>query len=88
MHLCLDRRSFLRVAATAAGVLLVTIYADVDLATAPGESFIPNGFIRIDPDGTIVIFQKSPDMGQGVKTAMPMIVADELDADWSRVRVA
>jgi CO/xanthine dehydrogenase Mo-binding subunit len=84
----LDRRSFLQASLTAAGGLLVSVYVDLDPNTLAGaEPFVPNGFVRIDPDGTVTIYQKSPDMGQGVKTAMPMIVADELDADWSRVRV-
>jgi isoquinoline 1-oxidoreductase beta subunit len=53
----------------------------------PGAAFVPNAFLRIDGDGAVTIWATSPDMGQGVKTAFAMIVAEELEADWSRVRV-
>jgi isoquinoline 1-oxidoreductase beta subunit len=51
------------------------------------ENLTFNPFILISPDGTITIFSPNPEVGQGIKTAMPMVVAEELDADWSKVKV-
>ena len=82
----IDRRSFLRVGGTAAGGLLVGYYVG-DRAAVAQQSFRPNGYVRIDPDGTITLWSKNPDMGQGVKTSLPMMIAEELDVDWDRVRV-
>src|SRR5439155_605005 len=54
----------------------------------PPEPFKPNAWIEIGPDGAVTIWTGRSEMGQGVRTAMPMIVAEELEADWPRVRVA
>ena len=63
-------------------------------ATAYGAAAMPHGtvnapsaFISIAKDGTVTIVCHRAEMGQGVRTGMPQIVADELEADWSRVRV-
>ena len=48
----------------------------------------PLAFVSIAPDGTVTIVCHRSEMGQGVRTGMPLIVADELEADWSRVKVA
>lgn len=73
------RRDFLRIAATAAGGMLIC---------SAVEPWQPNPYIRLEPDGTVTIWSKEPEIGQGVKTSLPMIVADEMDADWARVTVA
>ena len=82
----LSRRSFLKWSATAGGGLLLALYVR-PAVPAGADSFAPGAFIRIDPDGTVTLWSKNPDMGQGVKTSMPMILAEELDADWTRVKV-
>lgn len=89
-HLLLSRRTFLRASATAAGGLLVSLYLDLPLeAQEPGppapKIYPPAAFVDIQPDGKIVIQVNRLEFGQGVQTALPMILADELDADWSQV---
>ncbi len=88
----LDRRNFLRVTASAAGGLLVSLYLDSPSAAQEGgppnpqpKNYPPDAFVNIRPDGHVVIQVNRLEFGQGVHTALPMILADELDADWSQV---
>jgi isoquinoline 1-oxidoreductase subunit beta len=88
-----DRRSFLRVTALAGGGIMLGSYlrvfgtADALAATPAAPEFVPNAFIRMTPDGIVTIIAKNPEIGQGVKTMLPMIIADELDVDWANVRI-
>src|SRR5581483_785585 len=82
----LNRRAFLQVAAAGVGGMVVTFYNDSTGIEAAAE-FRPNGYVRVDADGTVTVWAKNPDMGQGIKTSLAMMIAEELDADWSRVRV-
>ncbi|MET0497590.1 MAG: molybdopterin cofactor-binding domain-containing protein [Steroidobacteraceae bacterium] len=91
-----NRRSFFKLAGMTTGGLVLAFYVG-DSATAlaqstaepatPAKEFVPNAFLSISPDGSILIYSKGPEIGQGIKTAFPMIIAEELDADWSRVHV-
>ena len=84
-----NRRSFLRVTALAGGgvVLGLAIKPKASAQFGPGAPAVPNNFIRIDPDGTVTIMAKDPEVGQGVKTMLPMLIAEELDADWKTVKI-
>ncbi len=89
-----DRRSFLRVTAIAGGGLLLSAYvrplhAALNTVGEPlaDDPFMPNAFIKIFADGHVVIIGKNPEVGQGIKTSLPMIIADELDVDWKSVTV-
>lgn len=88
--LLFTRRSFLRFSTTAAGGLLASLYFDFPLAAqeasqAKPKVYPPDAFVHVKPDGQIVIQVNRLEFGQGVQTALPMILADEMDADWSRV---
>jgi isoquinoline 1-oxidoreductase beta subunit len=88
--LLLSRRSFLRVSATAAGGLIVSLYLHLPLAAQEGgqakpKVYPPDAFVHIKPDGKIIIQVNRLEFGQGVHTSLPMILADEMDADWSHV---
>ena len=85
-----DRREFLRATGLAgAGLVIgfrVTGVADAIAMPAPAD-FAPNAYLRIGTDGVVTLFADHVELGQGVHTALPMIVAEELDADWSTVRI-
>jgi isoquinoline 1-oxidoreductase beta subunit len=84
----LDRRDFIKLGAVAGTGLLLGFRLPERGAPANRRATLePNAFLRIDANGDVTIWVARSDMGQGVRTALPMIVADELDADWGRVRV-
>lgn len=85
----LARRDFLRLTVAASGGLLIGFYfpglSSRAEAEETGKQFSPNAFVRIGTDERITVVVNHSEMGQGVYTALPMILADELDADWSKV---
>ena len=89
----LSRREFCTASALATGALLVQAYmlpaasATRRHGAAPAQVFVPNAFLRIDPDGRVTITVARPEVGQGVRTSLPMLVAEELDADWTAIRI-
>jgi isoquinoline 1-oxidoreductase beta subunit len=89
-----DRRSFLRLSALAGGGLVLGFSlkssgaAEVTKITGLTDgNFAPNAYIRIGQDGTVTIFSARPEIGQGIKTSLPMVVAEELGIDWKSVKV-
>ena len=83
----LSRRTFLATSAAAAGGLMIALHFDLP-ASAQGRAakkYPPDAFVHIRPDGTIVIQVNRLEFGQGVNTALPLVLAEELDADWSQV---
>jgi isoquinoline 1-oxidoreductase beta subunit len=86
----LDRRSFLKVTALSGGAFALGLYSQLPaVAQEPGKppAFAPQAFIRINPDGTVTVLAKNPELGQGVRTMLPMLIAEELDVDWKDVHI-
>ena len=88
------RRRFLQVSALAGGGLLLSqvlaqsTRAQGDTSPQRGKgAFTPSPFIKIRPDGAVILVAKIPELGQGVKTVLPMILADELGADFQTVQI-
>lgn len=84
----LDRRSFM--VASLAGGAVLTLDATIVIAagpTGPASSNMLNAFVRINPDNTVTIGAKNPEIGQGVKVMLPMLIAEELDLAWEQVRI-
>lgn len=82
-----SRRDFLKVTALAGGGLALTATMPGLAATAGATATELSVYVTIASSGDITIVARNPEMGQGVKTSLPMIIAEELDADWSRVKV-
>jgi isoquinoline 1-oxidoreductase subunit beta len=87
-----SRRHFLKGAAGATGFVLAmklapTVRIPSAAAAAGAADLDPSLFVSIDADGTVTIVAHRSEMGQGVRTGLPMVLADELEADWARVRV-
>jgi isoquinoline 1-oxidoreductase beta subunit len=88
----IDRRSFLKLTGVAGGgLLLVSVAPTLILAAEDSANLVSSGelnaFIKVSSDGKITIYSANPEMGQGVKTALPMIIAEEMGARWEDVEV-
>lgn len=91
----LSRRNFLKTSALAGGGMLIgfnfltackaKVKMPVDIENLNFNDF--NAYIKISDEGYVTIFSPNPEIGQGVKTAMPMLIAEELDVDWNKVKV-
>src|SRR5882724_1984049 len=89
-----SRRSFLRVTTIAGGGFFLAAHFDAFIDTSAQSPqtpmppvLSPNAFIRIAPDGVVTLMAKNPEVGQGIKVMLPMLIAEELDADWKKVKI-
>ena len=93
MNATLTRRGFLQTSAVAGGGLVLGFLVPGAHRFALGQegaaaaAFVPNAYLRIGADDTITVLLAHSEMGQGIWTALPMLIAEELDADWTKVRV-
>src|SRR5467141_3023960 len=78
-----SRRDFLK----ASGALVLAVSFPGKVLSHTQSAFSPNAFVRIGPDNTVTVIVKHLEMGQGTYTGLPTLVAEELDADWSQIRV-
>lgn len=85
-----SRRQFLKVTSLAGGGIMLgfELLANIsEGAMAEGVMFSPNAFLTIDPKGIITLMAPNPEMGQGVKTSLPMLLAEELDLNWDKLKI-
>src|SRR5688572_28468928 len=88
-----SRRNFIKLAATAGGGLLLGFHwsnseaSGIQIVSGAADAVDFNSYLSISPEGVITIMSPNPELGQNIKTSFPMVVAEELDADWSKVKV-
>jgi isoquinoline 1-oxidoreductase beta subunit len=84
-----SRRHFLKVSAIAGGGVMFgfQLLADASPALLADTVFSPNAYVSIDSKGLVTLMSPNPEIGQGVKTALPMILAEELEVPWDKVYV-
>jgi isoquinoline 1-oxidoreductase beta subunit len=83
----LSRRGFLKASALVGGGLLLEFHVPSVRAADSATSAALNDYIKVMPDGIVTITAKNPEIGQGVKTMLPMLIAEEFDVDWQHVRI-
>src|SRR6267143_1289901 len=82
-----SRRDFVRTVALGSAGLVIGFNGRGIFATPNSKQFSPNGWVKIDIDGTVTLTIGKSEMGQGVRTSLAMILADELEADWTRIKL-
>jgi CO/xanthine dehydrogenase Mo-binding subunit len=81
----LSRREFVAAGVAAGAGLVIGFY--LPQGNSSGTTFAPNAYLKITPDGKITIVVARSEMGQGVRTSLPMILAEELEADWKQITI-
>src|SRR5256886_2302252 len=83
------RREFLETATVAGAGLVIGFHipAGARFGPTPVAPFTPNAWLRINPDESVLVMVDRSEMGQGVTTSLPMLLAEELEADWSKIRI-
>ena len=81
------RRTFLKTSVIAGTGLVLAVDSDAAAGADAPLDFSPNAYIQIQPDNVIRIWVTRSEMGQGVRTTLPMMLADELEADWSQIQL-
>jgi isoquinoline 1-oxidoreductase beta subunit len=83
----LSRREFLTAGVAAGAGLVIGFYLPHGNSSGTAKTFAPNAYVKITPDGKITIVVARSEMGQGVRTSLPMILAEELEADWKQIAI-
>ena len=83
----LSRREFVAAGVAGAAGLVIGFYLPHGKGSSGSDAFSPNAYLRITPDNKVTIVVARSEMGQGVRTALPMILAEELEADWKQIEI-
>ena len=87
----ISRRSFVKVVGLASGGLVLAcntdIFSDKNKKPENLTNFNPNLFVQLNSDGSLILVASRSEMGNGVRTSLPSVIADEMEADWTRVSV-
>jgi len=87
----LSRRSFVKSIGLASGGLILacntSVFSDKEKAPENLINFNPNLFVQLNSDGSLILIASRSEMGNGVRTSLPSVIADEMEADWSKITV-
>lgn len=83
----LSRREFVTAGVAAGAGLVIGFYLPHGSNGAKGDVFAPNAYLKITPDDRVIVVVARSEMGQGVRTSLPMILAEELEADWKKIQI-
>ena len=83
----ISRRDFLTAGVAAGAGLVIGFYLPHGSSRSGKDTFAPNAYLKITPDDKVTVVVARSEMGQGVRTALPMILAEELEADWKQIAI-